>query len=76
MLNLPVYARAGIYYFHTRVGGNQIKRSLATTNKTLAIIKASKYMEAIIDLPPTTRTSYFSKKSVTMENDGHENKQI
>ena len=48
MLNLPVYARSGIYYFHTRVGGKQIKRSLATSNKTLAIIKASKYMEAIM----------------------------
>ena len=48
MLNLPVYARTGLYYFHARVGGKQIKWSLATSNKTLTIIKASKYMEAIM----------------------------
>ncbi len=28
------------------------------------------------DLPPVNRTSYFSKKSINPENDGHENKQI
>ena len=28
------------------------------------------------DLPPINRTSHFSKKSVDMENDGHENEQI
>jgi L-serine dehydratase len=28
------------------------------------------------DLPPINRTSYFSKKSINPENDGHENKQI
>ena len=28
------------------------------------------------DLPPISRTSYFSKKSINPENDGHENKQI
>lgn len=50
MLNLPVYAREGIYYFHTRVGGKQIKRSLATRNKVIAIIKASKIMEALMKI--------------------------
>ena len=50
MLNLPVYARSGIYYFHTRVGGKQIKRSLATRNKVVAIIEASKIMEALIKI--------------------------
>ena len=28
------------------------------------------------DLPPINRTSHISKKSITLENDGHENKQI
>jgi len=28
------------------------------------------------DLPPLNRTSHFSKKSITLENDGHENQQI
>ena len=47
MLNLPVYAREDVYYFHTRVGRKQIKRSSAATNKVRAIIKASKIMEAL-----------------------------
>jgi hypothetical protein len=28
------------------------------------------------DLRPINRTSHFSRKSITMKNDGHENKQI
>lgn len=47
MLNLPIYLRNNSYYFHTRIAGKQFKRSLNTSNKTLAIIKASKLLEAI-----------------------------
>jgi len=32
--------------------------------------------EIRFDLPPINRTSYFSKKSINLENDGYENKQI
>ena len=39
---LPIYARpeTGIYYFHTSLGGKQIKKSLRTKDKQTAIIKA------------------------------------
>ena len=58
MLNLPVYARAGIYYFHTRVGGKQIKRSLGTRNTVIAIIKASKIMESLMKIDLTGLRTY------------------
>lgn len=47
MLNLPIYIRNNSYYFHTRINGKQFKKSLKTSNKTLAIIKAGKLLEAI-----------------------------
>jgi site-specific recombinase XerD len=71
MLNLPVYAREGIYYFHTRVGGKQIKRSLATTNKTIAIIKASKIMEALMKIDLSgIRTYEIDLKNGLLKSDG------
>ena len=30
----------------------------------------------VVTCPPINRTSHFSKKSINLENDGHENKQI
>ena len=33
-------------------------------------------MRLTIDLLPLNRTAHISKKSITLENDGHENKQI
>lgn len=38
MLTLPIYPRNGTYYLHTRIAGRQIKRSLATKDKTQAIL--------------------------------------
>ena len=58
MLNLPVYASEGIYYFHTRVGGKQIKRSLGTRNTVIAIIKASKIMESLMKIDLTGLRTY------------------
>jgi len=47
MLSLPIYRRGDVYYFHTRIAGKQFKRSLNTNDKTLAILRASKYLEAV-----------------------------
>ena len=73
MLNLPVYARAGIYYFHTRVAGTQIKRSLGTRDKVVAIIKASKLMEALMAIDPAgIRTYEIDLKNGLLKSDGVE----
>lgn len=40
MLTLPVYLRGNTYYFHIRVFGKQVKKSLHTNDKQTAIIKA------------------------------------
>lgn len=53
MLSLPVYARNGIYYLHTRLGPHQIKRSLNTKDPQIAMIRALellKVIEMTIDL--------------------------
>lgn len=48
MLALPVYLRGKTYYLHTRIGGQQFKRSLRTASREVAIIKASKILEAVM----------------------------
>lgn len=40
MLNLPIYFLGSSYYLHTRIGGKQVKRSLRTSYKREAIIRA------------------------------------
>ena len=40
MLNLPIYLLGSSYYLHTRIGGLQVKRSLRTSYKREAIIRA------------------------------------
>ena len=73
MLNLPVYARAGIYYFHTRVGGKQIKRSLGTRNKVIAIIKASQMLEAVMSSDfPNIRRLEIDLKNGVFKSDGED----
>lgn len=47
MLSLPVYCRNGIYYFHTRLGGQQIKRSLRTGDPLLAKLRAVQLLGAL-----------------------------
>ena len=47
MLSLPIYVRGGTYYLHTRIAGKQFKRSLHTADKTVAIVRASRYLEAV-----------------------------
>lgn len=48
MLALPVYLRGGTYYLHTRIGGQQFKRSLRTASREMAIIRATKLLEAVM----------------------------
>ncbi|WP_316685584.1 phage integrase SAM-like domain-containing protein [Ralstonia mannitolilytica] len=47
MLNLPVYLRGTTWYIHTRVSGRQFKRSLHTSNKQEAMIKALSLIKLI-----------------------------
>lgn len=47
---------------------------LADSAATLKFDRGNGFVD--IDLPPINRTSHISKKSITLENDGHENKQI
>lgn len=48
MLALPIYFRGQTYYLHTRVAGRQFKRSLKTASREMAIIKATKILEAVM----------------------------
>ena len=40
MLGLPIYLLGSTYYLHTRIGGKQVKKSLGTPYKRVAIIRA------------------------------------
>lgn len=40
MLNLPIYLLGSSYYLHTRIAGRQVKKSLGTAYKRVAIIRA------------------------------------
>ena len=47
MLNLPIYLLGSIYYLHTRIGGKQVKRSLGTSYKREAIIRAIAFLNGL-----------------------------
>lgn len=40
MLSLPIYLLGSSYYLHTRIGGKQVKKSLGTAYKRVAIMRA------------------------------------
>ena len=40
MLGLPIYLLGSSYYLHTRINGKQVKKSLRTNYKRVAIIRA------------------------------------
>jgi integrase len=46
VLKLPIYLRVGNYYLHARIDGRQIKRSLHTSDKVVAIIRASALLKS------------------------------
>lgn len=52
-LPLPIYLLGSSYYLHTRVGGKQVKRSLRTSYKRVAIIRAITLLDSLMrkDLP-------------------------
>lgn len=45
MLKLPIYLRNSSYYLHTRINGKQVKRSLNTSDRLTAIIRASQLLQ-------------------------------
>ena len=47
ILELPVDARNGLIYFHSRDENHQIKRSLNTRNPTIAMIRALELLKVI-----------------------------
>jgi len=52
MLNLPIYLLGSSYYLHTRIAGKQVKKSLRTSYKREAIIKAISLLHSMTkDLP-------------------------
>lgn len=59
MLNLPVYLRGSTYYLHCRVHGRQFKRSLNTADKTVAIMRAARLLEAILVMDDIKRAKKY-----------------
>lgn len=51
MLGLPIYLIGSSYYLHTRIGGQQVKRSLRTGYKRVAIIRAMELLTAMHKKP-------------------------
>ncbi|WP_395058412.1 hypothetical protein, partial [Polaromonas sp.] len=53
MLNLPIYLLGSSYYLHTRINGQQFKRSLRTSYKRIAIMRAIALLDTMHkkDLP-------------------------
>lgn len=74
MLNLPIYRRNGIYYLHTRINGQQVKRSLRTPYKSQAIIEAIKLLSGVAVMSNENRFSTYKidLKNGIFEADGAE----
>lgn len=47
MLALPIYLLGSSYYLHTRIGGQQVKKSLRTGYKRVAIIRAIELLNSL-----------------------------
>ena len=47
MLSLPIYLLGSSYYLHTRIGGQQVKKSLRTGYKRVAIIRAIELLNSL-----------------------------
>lgn len=52
-LSLPIYKLGSSFYLHTRINGKQVKRSLRTSYKRVAIIRAITLLDSLMrkDLP-------------------------
>ena len=68
---IPVYFRGSSYYLHTRVNGVQFKRSLQTNNKAIAIMRASRLMEALVKIDLSgIRTYEIDLKNGVLKSEG------
>lgn len=47
MLGLPIYLLGSSYYLHTRINGKQVKKSLRTSYKRVAIIRAVTFLNSL-----------------------------
>jgi hypothetical protein len=47
MLSLPIYKLGSSYYLHTRIAGKQVKKSLRTSYKRVAIIRAVSLLNSL-----------------------------
>lgn len=76
MLNLPVYLRGRTYYLHTRVCGRQVKRSLQTSEKSVAMMRALQLLSHIMkfDLSKVRKYEIDLAKGV-LKADGEEDHQ-
>jgi site-specific recombinase XerD len=69
VLTIPVYCRDGIYYLHTRVGGQQFKRSLGTRDPVQARLIALRLLESIYMSKPKLSDFDFSGRLNSFELD-------
>lgn len=79
MLNLPVYLRENTYYLHTRISGKQFKRSLHTSDKLTAMIRASKLLEAVamaIDLNKVKKYELDLSKGIARADSAEDHKRL
>ena len=68
---IPVYFRGSSYYLHTRVNGVQFKRSLQTSNKAIAMMRASRLMEALVKIDLSgIRTYEIDLKNGVLKSEG------
>ena len=51
-LPLPIYLLGSSYYLHTRIGGKQVKRSLRTSYRRVAIIRAITLLDSLMRKDP------------------------
>ena len=59
MLNLPIYLLGSSYYLHTRINGQQVKRSLRTSYKRVAIIRAIALLNTMHKKPDLSELSTY-----------------
>lgn len=76
MLKLPIYLRGNSYYLHTRINGKQVKRSLCTSDRLTAIIRASQLLQsAQMSKPSNIRTFEIDLSRGILKADGPEDHQ-
>ena len=70
----PAYLRRASYYFHIRLtDGKQFKRTLRTRNKSVAMIRASKIMDPLMEIDLTGIRRYeIDLKNGLLKSDGEE----